>query len=138
MDLGYLEHDRWEREYTKAVLAGHVVEARTVTHQAVNGELDGVAPDVAVVTVFYSDLDEFERLAKDFGVMDNIKAKVPRTAYHGVVSFWQRHSSPPRKVHLAPWGLADTLRKAVVVSNTDYDQSQSKRKQNFLRPRIQY
>lgn len=138
MDLGYLESARWEREYTGEVLAAPVVPVRKVTPRAVDGELEGITADVTAVTIFYKDLREFEVLAKHFGVMDNIKANVPRTAYHGVVSFWQRHTSPPRKIHLAPVGLAGTLTKTLVTSNTDYDQSQSKRKHSFLRPRIQY
>lgn len=115
-----------------------MVEARNVNQHASDGVLKTVSPQQTEVTIFYHDLREFERLARDFGVMDNIKANVPRTAYHGVVSFWQKGTTPPRKVHLAPYGLADPLKKTVVTSNTDYDQSQSKRKQSFLRPRIEY
>ena len=138
MDLGYLESGRWEKEYTSSVLAAHSVEARVVNHNAAKGMLSGVPADVTEVTVFYSDLREFERLAKLFGVMDNIKANVPRTAYHGIVSFWQKDSNPSRKVHLAPVGVGQSLVKTTITSNTDYDPTTSKRKQSFLRPRIQY
>jgi hypothetical protein len=116
-----------------------VVEARQVDHRASRGVLEHVPPGTTEVTVFYRDLREFERLANNFGVMDNIKAKVPRTAYHGIVSFWQKDTAPsPRKVHLAPVGVAETLKKSVATSNTDYDPPQSKRKNSFLRPRMEY
>lgn len=132
--MGYLEEARWEREYTSAVL-----HAQTVKYQDVDarGELSSLKPG-GEVTVFYKDLAEFEILAKRFGVMDNIKARVPRTAYHGIVSFWQKDATPPRKVHLAPVGVGAALVKTSITSSTEYDQPPPKRKQNFLRPRIQY
>lgn len=138
MDLSYLESGRWEREYTGIVLGARVVDAKNIDNHAARGSLQGVSADVTEVTVFYRDLREFEKLAKQFGVMDNIKANVPRTAYHGVVSFWQKDTNPSRKVHLAPVGLAQTLVKTTITSNTDYDQSSSSKKRSFLRPRIQY
>jgi len=50
------------------------------------------------VRVVYLDERDFERKARLLGIMDNIKAHVPRTAYKGVVSFWRGSV----KVHLAP------------------------------------
>ena len=46
----------------------------------------------------------FEKLARWAGVMDNIKANVPRTAYKGVVSLWIGSS----KLHLVPKGFCIT------------------------------
>jgi len=42
--------------------------------------------------------DDYARTANRLGVMDNIKAGVPRTAYMGIVSFWKGET----KVHLVP------------------------------------
>lgn len=50
------------------------------------------------VKLFYGSLAEFEQLAQRVGVMDNIKASVPRTAYQGVVTF----RVGKVKVHLVP------------------------------------
>jgi hypothetical protein len=38
------------------------------------------------------------------GAMDNIKAKVPRTAYRGVVSVWFKDI----KIHIAPEDLTNS------------------------------
>ena len=143
MDLSYLDRERWEAEYTAKVLSAHVMKSEDVDFHAARGVLRGIDNSVQEVTVFYRDLKEFEELAKKFGVMDNIKANVPRTAYHGIVSFWQPSSTPPsslnRKIHLAPRDLSASLTKVMVTSSTDYDSaSKSKRDKSFLRPRIQY
>jgi alpha-1,3-mannosyl-glycoprotein beta-1,2-N-acetylglucosaminyltransferase len=56
-------------------------------------------PEVRVMyRALNTTIDSFEMLARKLGVMDNIKARVPRTAYKGVVTFWYQGT----KVHLVP------------------------------------
>ena len=56
----------------------------------------------AAVRVEYRGLDRgadcFERTARALGIMENIKAGVPRTAYRGVVEFWAGQT----KVYVTP------------------------------------
>ena len=52
------------------------------------------------VRVEYSGQRGFEAAARRLGIMDNIKAGVPRGAYHGVVTV--RLGPHKRKVHVAP------------------------------------
>jgi alpha-1,3-mannosyl-glycoprotein beta-1,2-N-acetylglucosaminyltransferase len=53
----------------------------------------------AQVRVEYSSVAAFEPLARRLGIMDNVKAGVPRGAYHGVVTV--RLGASKRKVHVA-------------------------------------
>ncbi|GMH75858.1 hypothetical protein TL16_g06894 [Triparma laevis f. inornata] len=57
------------------------------------------------VRVEYTSLDRgaksFERIAKQLGIMDNIKANVPRTAYHGVVEY----RIGQRRIYVSPQNI---------------------------------
>jgi len=92
MDLDYLSTKaRWDAHYLSKVRAAPQVQDK---HAA----LASPEPEVKIA---YGDGD-FAAMAKTFGVMDNSKAGVPRTAYQGVVSFWKNG----KKIHLVPEGLS--------------------------------
>ena len=42
--------------------------------------------------------DSFVSIARRLGIMENIKANVPRTAYKGIVTVWIKNM----KVHIVP------------------------------------
>ena len=50
------------------------------------------------VRVEYGAVSQFENLARRLGIMDNVKANVPRVAYHGVVTV--RLGPKKRKVYV--------------------------------------
>lgn len=62
--------------------------------------------DVKDITISYDSLDEgsasFVAIAQELGIMDNIKANVPRTAYKGIVSIWLNDRT---QIHIAPKSL---------------------------------
>ena len=96
-DLGYLATEQqWDAFYLTLVKqAPLMTEAQLREAQAA-----GRAP--AAARVAYSGVvrgpASFAAMAPHFGIMDNEKAGVPRTAYKGVVSFWLGET----KVHLVP------------------------------------
>ncbi|KAH8372811.1 hypothetical protein KR009_005172 [Drosophila setifemur] len=50
------------------------------------------------VRIQYTTREQYKRTTKMLGLMDDFKSGVPRTAYHGIVSFFYNK----RRVHLAP------------------------------------
>ncbi|EDW02675.1 alpha-1,3-mannosyl-glycoprotein 2-beta-N-acetylglucosaminyltransferase [Drosophila grimshawi] len=50
------------------------------------------------VRIQYNTRDQYKRITRMLGLMDDFKSGVPRTAYHGIVSFYYNK----RRVHLAP------------------------------------
>ncbi|XP_030375405.1 alpha-1,3-mannosyl-glycoprotein 2-beta-N-acetylglucosaminyltransferase [Scaptodrosophila lebanonensis] len=50
------------------------------------------------VRIQYNTRDQYKRLTRMLGLMDDLKSGVPRTGYHGIVSFFYNG----RRVHLAP------------------------------------
>ncbi|GMH72004.1 hypothetical protein TrST_g2546 [Triparma strigata] len=85
-DVSYLKKVNYDEEFRSRVQAARLVGSP--------GEVKSASDDVRVE---YTSLDQgaksFEKIAKQLGIMDNIKANVPRTAYHGVVEYkiGQRH-----------------------------------------------
>ena len=79
-DVSYLKKVNYDEEFRSRVQAARLVGSP--------GEVKSASDDVRVE---YTSLDQgaksFERIAKQLGIMDNIKANVPRTAYHGVVEY---------------------------------------------------
>jgi alpha-1,3-mannosyl-glycoprotein beta-1,2-N-acetylglucosaminyltransferase len=47
----------------------------------------------------YASVNAFESFARRLGIMDNVKAGVPRGAYHGVITV--RLGTNKRKVHVS-------------------------------------
>lgn len=50
------------------------------------------------IVIEYDGDQDFEAIAKGLGVMWDIKAGVPRTAYMGIVTFWYKDT----EVYIAP------------------------------------
>jgi alpha-1,3-mannosyl-glycoprotein beta-1,2-N-acetylglucosaminyltransferase len=90
IDLSYLQLDNWDSTYINAVKNSPIVT------------IDNFNNNYKEVRILYSRLeggtDSFVHIAHWAGVMDNIKAGVPRTAYKGVVSTWKDDV----KIHIAP------------------------------------
>ena len=113
LDLSYLQPQAWEKYYVEE----HVKKAMHMTPEALDrarvrdkSNTKGVDLPLKPVPhheyyIEYEDNAGFEKLARWAGVMDNIKANVPRTAYKGVVSLWIGSS----KLHLVPKGFASLM-----------------------------
>eukprot|EP00056_Hartaetosiga_gracilis_P006426 m.96550 g.96550 ORF g.96550 m.96550 type:complete len:481 (-) comp12470_c0_seq1:50-1492(-) len=86
-DLSYLLKDNYDLEFLQEVYTAPLVSATGAVHSA--------SP---IVRVEYTSPDHFRRIAKEFGIMDDLKDNIPRTAYFGVVSFRKNN----KKIHLAP------------------------------------
>ena len=92
LDLTYLELESWESTYINTVKNSPIVTIDTFNDNNYYKE----------VRILYNRLeggfDSFVHIAHWAGVMDNIKANVPRTAYKGIVSTWKGDV----KVHITP------------------------------------
>ncbi|KAM3615044.1 uncharacterized protein V6R79_022680 [Siganus canaliculatus] len=98
-DLSFLK----EETYIKA-FDTEVYSAPVVTYEALKqGQLKGPGP----FRLQYSSKDSFKIMAKNLGIMDDLKSGVPRTGYRGIVSFFLKG----QRVYLAPppgWTQYDT------------------------------
>jgi alpha-1,3-mannosyl-glycoprotein beta-1,2-N-acetylglucosaminyltransferase len=115
-DLSYLQRTTYDealaRELDNAPLVS-LAEAR----QGLGGGWDGPQNmhDVPV-RVEYGDVRQFASVARKLGIMDNVKANVPRVAYHGVVTV--RLGRNKRKVHVSlPLAKTGLLRSAATVKS---------------------
>jgi len=76
LDLSYLSQDRFDQEYSKLVgqsTLAHSVEEALKSVESQNTKIE------------YNGIDQFKDLAHRLGIMEDEKAMVPRTSYHGVV-----------------------------------------------------
>ncbi|KAM4581554.1 alpha-1,3-mannosyl-glycoprotein 2-beta-N-acetylglucosaminyltransferase a isoform 1-T2 [Odontesthes bonariensis] len=90
LDLNYLKEETYRENFER-----EVYNASVVTYEDVKqGRLTGAGP----FRLQYSSKSGFKALAKNLGVMDDLKSGVPRTGYRGVVSFFFRG----RRIYLAP------------------------------------
>ncbi|XP_059194872.1 alpha-1,3-mannosyl-glycoprotein 2-beta-N-acetylglucosaminyltransferase a [Centropristis striata] len=99
LDLSYLKEETYREDFKKDVYSAPVVTYEDVKQ----GQLKGPGP----FRLQYSSKDSFKMLAKNLGVMDDLKSGVPRTGYRGVVSFISRG----KRIYLAPppgWTQYDT------------------------------
>jgi hypothetical protein len=97
VDLSYLGEQQWDNTYLAAVRS-----AREVTMSQFSGAVATAALNTEF-RVVYTSFDgregtSFPRVAAWAKCMDNIKANVPRTAYHGVVSVYK----DGYRLHLVP------------------------------------
>ncbi|XP_055781673.1 alpha-1,3-mannosyl-glycoprotein 2-beta-N-acetylglucosaminyltransferase-like [Salvelinus fontinalis] len=90
LDLAYLKEDKYKEIFEKQVYSAPLVKYEEVQQ----GQLKGAGP----FCLHYSSKDGFKVLAKNLGVMEDLKSGVPRTGYRGVVSFLSRG----RRIFLAP------------------------------------
>ncbi|XP_034730674.1 alpha-1,3-mannosyl-glycoprotein 2-beta-N-acetylglucosaminyltransferase a [Etheostoma cragini] len=90
LDLSYLKEGTYREHFEKEVYSAPLVTYEDVKQ----GQLKGTGP----FRLQYSSKDSFKVLAKNLGVMDDLKSGVPRTGYRGVVSFISRG----KRIYLAP------------------------------------
>ncbi|KAL0961787.1 hypothetical protein UPYG_G00331730 [Umbra pygmaea] len=90
-DLSYLLKENFDMNFVKEVYSAPLVKVEELQQ---GGILSGLGP----FRVQYSSRDSFKILARNLGVMDDLKSGVPRAGYRGVVSFLSRG----RRVFLTP------------------------------------
>ncbi|EPS66299.1 hypothetical protein M569_08478, partial [Genlisea aurea] len=92
MDLSYLEQGMYRKHFSELLKNATPVDAT-------GGSYD-VAGDIRIS---YRDHPDFERIARRFGIFEEWKDGIPRTAYNGVVVF--RHESRRRVFLVGPHSL---------------------------------
>ncbi|KAL2080363.1 hypothetical protein ACEWY4_024156 [Coilia grayii] len=100
-DLSYLDRKHYDESFVKEVYGAPLVKLEEL--HGGGSSLKGAGP----FRVQYSSRDSFKGLARNLGVMDDLKSGVPRAGYRGVVSFMSRG----RRIYLAPpegWTHYDT------------------------------
>ncbi|KAG7469612.1 hypothetical protein MATL_G00130820 [Megalops atlanticus] len=100
LDLSYLLRERYNEMFEKEIYSAPLVNVEDLQK---GGMLRGAGP----FRVQYSSKDSFKVLARNLGVMEDLKSGVPRAGYRGVVSFMSRG----RRIYLAPpsgWTNYDT------------------------------
>ncbi|KAM4641170.1 alpha-1,3-mannosyl-glycoprotein 2-beta-N-acetylglucosaminyltransferase isoform 1-T2 [Discoglossus pictus] len=90
VDLSYLLKAAYDPWFFDQVYGAPKAQAQEVLH--------GQVPGGRTVRVEYTNRDSFKAVARSFGVMEDLKSGVARTAYKGVVTFTYRG----RRVFLAP------------------------------------
>lgn len=97
MNLSYLGNEEYTKTFVKEVYSAPLVKYEEVKRGQLTGPL----------RLQYVTKDSFKILAKNLGIMEDLKSGVPRTGYRGVVSFLSRGT----RVYLAPppgWTHYDT------------------------------
>nr|CAB3468309.1 unnamed protein product [Digitaria exilis] len=89
-DLSYLGEDNFVTKFGKEVASATPLHGSDAVLKAHNMAAD--------VRIQYNDQEDFERIARQFGIFEEWKDGIPRTAYKGVVVF--RYNSSPRRVFL--------------------------------------
>ncbi|KAK1303836.1 Alpha-1,3-mannosyl-glycoprotein 2-beta-N-acetylglucosaminyltransferase [Acorus calamus] len=79
MDLSYLKEDKFPKHFAKMVSGAKPVYGFDAVQKSYN--IDGD------VRIQYNDQVDFERIARQFGIFEEWKDGIPRTAYKGVVLF---------------------------------------------------
>lgn len=95
MDLSYLTEENYTRHFANIVKNARPVYGVDVVLKAYN--IDGD------VSILYKDQEDFERIAGQFGIFEEWKDGIPRTAYKGVVVF--RFQTPRRVFLVGPDSL---------------------------------
>lgn len=98
-DLSYLEQSKYDQAFEKEVYSTPIVTVEKLK----SGKLSGPGP----FRLQYSSAKTFKVLARDLGLMDDLKSGVPRAGYRGVVSFFSRG----KRIYVAPpdgWTKYDT------------------------------
>ncbi|KDP36676.1 hypothetical protein JCGZ_07894 [Jatropha curcas] len=97
MDLRYLMEDEYPKYYANILKKAKAVHGNDAVLKAYNIEGD--------VRIQYKDQSDFERIARQFGIFEEWKDGVPRTAYKGIVVF--RYQTQRRVFLVGP----DSLRQ---------------------------
>ncbi|KAJ6640886.1 Alpha-1,3-mannosyl-glycoprotein 2-beta-N-acetylglucosaminyltransferase, partial [Pseudolycoriella hygida] len=91
MDLSYLMKQNYDKTFLSKVYSYAVV---TYDELRRNSLVNKNEP----VRIQYNTKDQYKRTAKLLGLMDDFKSGVPRTGYHGIISFYYND----QRVYLAP------------------------------------
>ncbi|WVZ87379.1 hypothetical protein U9M48_034020, partial [Paspalum notatum var. saurae] len=89
-DLSYLGEDKFITKFGKEVASATPLHGSDAVLKAHNMAVD--------VRIQYDDQEDFERIARQFGIFEEWKDGIPRTAYKGVVVF--RYKSSRRRIFL--------------------------------------
>ncbi|XP_078162032.1 alpha-1,3-mannosyl-glycoprotein beta-1,2-N-acetylglucosaminyltransferase isoform X1 [Carex rostrata] len=89
-DLSYLKEENFRKKFAKEVSAAKPLQGSDAILKAHNMDED--------VRIQYNDQRDFERIARQFGIFEEWKDGVPRTAYKGVVVF--RYKKTRRRIFL--------------------------------------
>jgi alpha-1,3-mannosyl-glycoprotein beta-1,2-N-acetylglucosaminyltransferase len=101
LDLSYLHDEKWDKQYLQQVNSAELITKSSFDEQLPRSRRissENIPNNPKEYRVEYIGNEEFARAAHWIGIMDNIKANVPRTAYKGIVSFWVGDV----KLHLIP------------------------------------
>ncbi|XP_013117732.2 alpha-1,3-mannosyl-glycoprotein 2-beta-N-acetylglucosaminyltransferase [Stomoxys calcitrans] len=90
MNLSYLLKDNYDKTFLKEIYTYPVVTYDELRRNLITRD--------GPVRIQYNTREVYKRTTKMLGLMDDFKSGVPRTAYHGVVSFMHNK----RRVYLAP------------------------------------
>lgn len=90
LDLNYLQKDNYDQSYIENVYKTPVYSLEEVKK--------GTNPEEKSIRITYRTNENFKKISKSLGIMDDFKSGVPRMAYRGVVSFMHKG----RRVYLAP------------------------------------
>lgn len=89
-DLSYLTKSKYDDDFLEKVYSVPEGNVGDIARK------DGDASDGVRIT--YHSNGEFTNLARSFGIMTDLKAGVPRTAYKGVVTFYRNN----KRIYIAP------------------------------------
>ncbi|XP_008235809.1 PREDICTED: alpha-1,3-mannosyl-glycoprotein 2-beta-N-acetylglucosaminyltransferase [Prunus mume] len=95
MDLSYLMEDKYIKHFADIVKKAKPIRGTDLVLKARN-----IGGDVRIQ---YNDQPDFERIARQFGIFEEWKDGVPRTAYKGIVVF--RYQIPQRIFLVGPGSL---------------------------------
>ncbi|PQQ18338.1 hypothetical protein Pyn_08590 [Prunus yedoensis var. nudiflora] len=95
MDLNYLIEDKYIKHFADIVKKAKPIRGTDLVLKARN-----IGGDVRIQ---YNDQPDFERIARQFGIFEEWKDGVPRTAYKGIVVF--RYQIPQRIFLVGPGSL---------------------------------
>ncbi|XP_060536703.1 alpha-1,3-mannosyl-glycoprotein 2-beta-N-acetylglucosaminyltransferase [Cylas formicarius] len=91
LNLSYLLKENYDREFVKNVYKCPLVDYEDLYYNKIAFQ--------GPVRMMYEKMSEYKLITKKFGLMDDFKSGVPRTAYKGIVTFHYRG----RTVHLTPY-----------------------------------
>ncbi|KAH8280267.1 hypothetical protein KR018_001318 [Drosophila ironensis] len=90
INMDYLLKDNYDETFVRGVYTYPLVTYDELRRNLIRVE--------GPVRIQYTTRNQYKRITKMLGLMDDFKSGVPRTAYHGIVSFYYNK----RRVHLAP------------------------------------
>ncbi|KAL9918096.1 alpha-1,3-mannosyl-glycoprotein 2-beta-N-acetylglucosaminyltransferase [Glossina fuscipes fuscipes] len=90
LNLSYLLKDNYDNTFLKKVYTLPIVTYDELRRRLISKD--------GPVRIQYINREQYKRITKMLGLMDDFKSGVPRTAYHGIVSFFYEK----RRVYLAP------------------------------------